>query len=106
MTFLLNFNFKNHDKINEMQCNTITHQPNQQQQQQSQTHTHIFKIINKNESNINNEKNYVSNELSNSKQINSLKRSTSKNIIQQKQKKFLEKKNSEELFLIFTMDDL
>ncbi|KAN0003582.1 hypothetical protein ACTFIZ_009730 [Dictyostelium cf. discoideum] len=111
MTFLLNFKIKSHDKINEkIQCNKMQQQQQQQQQQQlQQNQTHI-NICNKNE-NINNiiglEKRYVTNELSNSKQVNSpLKRSSSKNIIQQKQKKFLEKKNSEELFLIFTFDDL
>ncbi|KAM9965076.1 hypothetical protein ACTFIW_004877 [Dictyostelium discoideum] len=112
MTFLLNFKIKSHDKINEkIQCNKMQQQ--QQQQQQYPTHINIYNTIkneniNSNNNNIIcNEKRYVTNELSNSKQMNSpLKRSSSKNIVQQKQMKFLEKKNSEELFLIFTIDDL
>ncbi|KAM9966588.1 hypothetical protein ACTFIR_006808 [Dictyostelium discoideum] len=115
MTFLLNFKIKSHDKINEkIQCNKIQQQQQQQQQQQYPTHINIYNTIkneninnNNNNNIIGNEKRYVTNELSNSKQMNSpLKRSSSKNIVQQKQMKFLEKKNSEELFLIFTIDDL
>ncbi|KAK5577453.1 hypothetical protein RB653_002394 [Dictyostelium firmibasis] len=100
MTFLLNFKIKSHDKTDEKihQCNKIIY-PQQQQQQQNHNQNHInYNCTTKiNEDNCY-EKKYKSNDLSNSKQLNSsLKISNSKNIIQNKQKKLLEQKKKNEL---------